>query len=223
MYLNIRTVCVLEPCHTTITLTWDWRSKSHILKKHKQSIVVKNAFFSTTILCKLCECVCFFRHKLTLVDFQPRQKKEENPFQLQFVQIRQGAWLVVMLPPWQPHTQKPFFGSYWELKLGSERITGRTWRWRWTLRPPEHLFTWKKLKKYIAILKKGCALRGDILPKQHCGNDTDTQTHSEHINRMTALFAGRTLHFFLTRFHWDFGSCCCFLIDASAAPPLLHH
>lgn len=48
MYLNIRNVCVprLEPFHTNITLTWDWRSNSHILKKHKQSIVVKNAYFS---------------------------------------------------------------------------------------------------------------------------------------------------------------------------------
>lgn len=221
MYLNIRTVCVLEPFHTNITLNWDWRSKSHILKKHKQSIVVKNAFFSQQYFASCVSLSVSPGTNWLLLTYSHGKKKEENPFQLQFVQIRQGAWLVVMLPPWQPHTQKPFFGSYWELKLGSEHVTGRTWRW--TLRPPEHLFTWKKLKKYIAILKKGCALRGDILHKQHRGNDTDTQTHSEHINRMTALFAGGTHFFFLTRFHCDFCSCCCFLIDASAAPPLLHH
>lgn len=163
MYLNIRNVCVpwLEPFHTNITLTWDWRSKSHILKKHKQSIVVKNAYFSQQYFASCVSLSVSSGTNWLLVTSShgtspKKKKKEENPFQLQFVQIRQGPWLVVMLPPWQPHTQKPFFGSYWKLKLGSERITARTWRWRWTLRPPENLFTWKKLKKYIAILKRLC-------------------------------------------------------------------
>lgn len=197
MYLNIRTVCVLEPFHTNITLTWDWRSKSHIFEETQTKYCCEKCVFFTKYFAS---CVSL---SVSSGTNQPcwlpaTAKKRRKSFSAPICTNKAGR----MVGSYAPSMTTTHTETLLWLILGTQT---RQWTHHWedmkmkmnskTTRTPFHL---EKIEKTYCNFKKGCALRGDILHKQHCGNDTDTQTHSEHINRMTALFAGRTLHFFLT-------------------------